>query len=51
MGAEALTAMHHAIDLMNQQIASGAYDAGTQAMMQGALEQSLAKLKGLAEAA
>lgn len=50
-GAEALTAMHHAIDMMNQQIASGAHDAATQGMMQSALEQSLQKLKGLVEAA
>jgi hypothetical protein len=43
--------MHHAIDLMNSQVGSGAYDATAQQGMQAALEQSLAKLKQLAEAA
>ncbi|MGB3910737.1 MAG: hypothetical protein WBL06_09735 [Pseudolysinimonas sp.] len=43
--------MHHAIDLMNSQVGSGAYDAVAQQGMQAALEQSLAKLKSLAEAA
>lgn len=44
-------AMHHAIDLMNQQVAAGAFDATAQQGMQAALEASLAKLKQLAEAA
>lgn len=35
---------------MNSQVASGVYDATAQAGMQAALEQSLAKLKSLAEA-
>ena len=43
--------MHHAIDLMNQQVAAGAFDATAQQGMQAALEASLAKLKQLAEAA
>jgi hypothetical protein len=47
---EIQAAMHHAIDLMNSQVGSGAYDATAQAGMQAALEQSLAKLKQLAEA-
>lgn len=48
---EVQAAMHHAIDLMNSQVASGSYDATAQAGMQAALEQSLAKLKQLAEGA
>jgi uncharacterized protein YndB with AHSA1/START domain len=48
---EIQAAMHHAIDLMNSQVGSGAYDATAQAGMQSALEQSLAKLKSLVEAA
>lgn len=47
---EVQSVMQHAIDTMNQQLAAGAFDAGTQAMMQSALEASLAKLKSLAEA-
>lgn len=47
---EIQAAMHHAIDLMNSQVGSGAYDATAQAGMQAALEQSLAKLKTLVEA-
>jgi uncharacterized protein YndB with AHSA1/START domain len=47
---EVQAAMHHAIDLMNSQVGSGAYDAVAQQGMQAALEQSLAKLKSLAEA-
>jgi len=43
--------MHHAIDLMNQQVGAGAYDATAQQGMQAALEASLANLKKLAEAA
>jgi len=46
---EIQAAMHHAIDLMNSQVGSGAYDATAQQGMQAALEQSLAKLKELAE--
>lgn len=46
---EVQAAMHHAIDLMNSQVAAGSYDATAQAGMQAALEQSLAKLKALAE--
>lgn len=48
---EVQAAMHHAIDLMNSQVGSGAYDATAQQGMQAALEQSLAKLKSLVEAA
>jgi hypothetical protein len=48
---EIQAAMHHAIDLMNSQVASGAYDTTAQQGMQAALEQSLAKLKQLAEGA
>jgi len=48
---EIQAAMHHAIDLMNQQMAAGALDATAQQGMQAALEASLAKLKQLAEAA
>lgn len=51
MGAEAVAAMRDAVVLMNQQVASGSYDGSTQAMMQSALEQSLLKLKQLAEGA
>jgi uncharacterized protein YndB with AHSA1/START domain len=47
---EIQAAMHHAIDLMNSQVGSGAYDATAQQGMQAALEQSLTKLKELAEA-
>ena len=47
---EIQAAMHHAIDLMNQQVGAGAFDANAQQMMQSALEASLAKLKQLAEA-
>jgi uncharacterized protein YndB with AHSA1/START domain len=47
---EIQAAMHHAIDLMNSQVGSGAYDATAQQGMQTALEQSLAKLKTLVEA-
>jgi uncharacterized protein YndB with AHSA1/START domain len=47
---EIQAAMHHAIDLMNSQVGSGAYDATAQQGMQAALEQSLAKLKSLVEA-
>lgn len=47
---EIQAAMHHAIDLMNSQVGSGAHDATAQQGMQAALEQSLAKLKSLAEA-
>jgi uncharacterized protein YndB with AHSA1/START domain len=47
---EIQAAMHHAIDLMNSQVGSGAYDATAQQGMQAALEQSLAKLKEVAEA-
>ncbi len=47
---EIQAAMHHAIDVMNSQVGSGAYDATAQQGMQAALEQSLAKLKSLAEA-
>jgi uncharacterized protein YndB with AHSA1/START domain len=47
---EVQAAMHHAIDLMNSQVGSGAYDAVAQQGMQAALEQSLAKLKSLVEA-
>ena len=47
---EIQAAMHHAIDLMNQQVAAGAFDATAQQGMQAALEASLAKLKQLAEA-
>ena len=43
--------MHHAIDLMNQQVGAGGFDATAQQGMQAALEASLAKLKQLAEAA
>lgn len=46
---EVQAVMHHAIDLMNSQFGAGAYDATAQAGMQAALEQSLAKLKSLAE--
>ena len=46
---EVQTAMHHAIDLMNEQVAAGAFDATAHAGMQTALDQSLAKLKTLAE--
>lgn len=42
--------MHHAIDVMNQQVGSGALDANAQGMMQQALVASLEKLKALAEA-
>ncbi len=48
---EVQSVMQHAIDTMSAQLATGAYDAGTQAMMQSALEASLANLKALAEAA
>jgi uncharacterized protein YndB with AHSA1/START domain len=48
--AEVQAAMHHAIDLMNQQVGAGAFDATAQQGMQAALEASLAKLKELAEA-
>jgi uncharacterized protein YndB with AHSA1/START domain len=48
---EVQAALHHAIDLMNSQVGSGAYDATAQAGMQTALEQSLAKLKSLVESA
>ena len=47
---EVQAAMHHAIDLMNSQVGTGAFDATAQAGMQTALDQSLAKLKSLAEA-
>lgn len=47
---EVQAAMHHAIDMMNQQVGAGTYDAGTQAMMQQALDASLQKLKALVEA-
>jgi hypothetical protein len=47
---EVQAAMHHAIDVMNRQVDAGAFDVGTQAMMQQALEASLVKLKQLAEA-
>ena len=47
---EIQAAMHHAIDLMNQQVGAGAFDATAQQGMQAALEASLAKLKQLAEA-
>jgi uncharacterized protein YndB with AHSA1/START domain len=46
---EIQAAMHHAIDLMNSQVAAGSYDATAQQGMQAALEQSLAKLKALVE--
>lgn len=46
---EVQAAMHQAIDLMNSDFASGAYDATAQPALQAALEQSLAKLKQLAE--
>ncbi len=46
---EVQAAMHHAIDLMNSQVGTGAYDAMAQSGMQAALEQSLAKLKSLVE--
>jgi hypothetical protein len=48
---EVQAAMHHAIDLMNQQVGAGAFDTTAQQGMQAALEASLAKLKQLAEAA
>jgi hypothetical protein len=48
---EIQAAMHHAIDLMNNQVGSGAFDATAQQGMQSALEASLAKLKQLAETA
>jgi len=48
---EIQAAMHHAIDLMNSQVATGAYDATAQSGMQTALDQSLARLKQLVEAA
>ena len=44
---EVQAAMHHAIDLMHQQVGAGTFDAGTQAMMQRALDASLAKLEQL----
>ena len=47
---EVQAAMHHAIDIMNNQVGSGAFDATAQQGMQSALEASLAKLKQLAEA-
>jgi uncharacterized protein YndB with AHSA1/START domain len=47
---EVQAAMHHAIDLMNSQVGSGAFDAMAQAGMQAALDRSLARLKSLAEA-
>jgi uncharacterized protein YndB with AHSA1/START domain len=47
---EIQAAMHHAIDLMNSQVGSGAYDATAQQGMQAALEHSLARLKALIEA-
>jgi hypothetical protein len=47
---EIQAAMHHAIDLMNSQVASGSYDATAQQGMQAALDQSLAKLTQLVEA-
>ncbi len=43
-------AMHHAINLMNSHVGSGAYDTTAQQGMQAALEQSLETLKELAEA-
>jgi hypothetical protein len=46
---EIQAAMHHAIDLMNSQVGTGAFDATAEAGMQSALDQSLAKLKQLAE--
>ncbi len=48
---EVQAAMHHAIDLMNSQVGTGAFDATAQQGMQTALDASLAKLKQLAEAA
>ncbi|MEO8528273.1 MAG: SRPBCC domain-containing protein [Pseudolysinimonas sp.] len=42
--------MHHAIDVMNQQVGSGSLDANAQGMMQQALLASLQKLKGFVEA-
>lgn len=47
---EVQAAMHHAIDTMNARLKTGAFDEGTRAMMQSALEASLAKLAALAEA-
>jgi uncharacterized protein YndB with AHSA1/START domain len=48
---EVQAAMHHAIDLMNQQVGQGGFDATAQQGMQSALDASLAKLKELAETA
>ena len=47
---EIQAAMHHAIDLMNQQVGAGTFDAGTQGLMQQALDASLQKLKSLPRA-
>lgn len=42
--------MKGALDMMNQQVGAGTFDASTQAGMQTALEESLHKLKQLVEA-